>query len=250
MQPRVTYPELAEPYAFALRSCVEWVLGNYEVVAIIACGTIIRGTPDRASDLDIHVLHRKPFRERIQRFFGGVPCEVFVNPTHRLTRYFRDEAADRRPMTAHMFATGFVVVDEGNVMPDLISQARSLLSSPPAIESRPVPRGAYGAATLFEDAEDLVERDPDAALLLLQGAVRELIACRFEAGPGWLPRPKDELSRLRELDPVAADLVLSSLRGPLEAKLQAGRALCQHVTGATGFFEWSSPREVVDFEPA
>ena len=74
------WPDLPEKYASALRSAVGFIAENLEPIGIIASGTILRGNPDPASDLDIYVIHRAAKRQRIQKFFAGVPAEIFINP--------------------------------------------------------------------------------------------------------------------------------------------------------------------------
>ncbi|HWD39464.1 MAG TPA: hypothetical protein VG944_11490 [Fimbriimonas sp.] len=91
-------------------------------------------------------------------------------------------------------------------------------------------------------------RDPEGALLLLGEAVVALAQYRVALEPGWLPRGKDLLARLREVDPEAARLVTDASQGPVEKRIAAGRLLCLHVTGFPGFFEWTSPQEPA--EPA
>lgn len=85
------WPELAEPYATALRDAVTLILDRFEVWGIIAAGTPLIGTPDRASDLDIYVVHAKPQRRRLQRWCNRVPVEIFVNPPQSIRRYFTAE---------------------------------------------------------------------------------------------------------------------------------------------------------------
>jgi len=240
------FPTLDEPYNGALRSCVEQIFRDYDVVAIIASGTIIRGTPDRRSDLDIHTLHRGRFRERVQAFHNGVPVELFVNPPDRIPSYFLEEAHDRRPMTAHMFATGVLIYDPTGVGVELIEEAkRTLQLLPEANLTKPQP-AFYGPATQFEDADDLAERDPEGAALILGNAVWELVRCRFLSEPDWLPRGKDTLARLRQIDPESAELAIrATLAGEFKDRLEAARKLCLRITGTDGFFEWRSPRETV-----
>lgn len=55
-----------------------------------------RGKPDASSDIDLYVINRKPFRQRLQRFFDGVPAEIFVNPEFKIPRYFAQEQRDGR----------------------------------------------------------------------------------------------------------------------------------------------------------
>ncbi len=50
------FPELDPPYDEALRQAVDYLDGRYDIEALIACGTIIRGAPDPRSDLDVYVV--------------------------------------------------------------------------------------------------------------------------------------------------------------------------------------------------
>jgi hypothetical protein len=240
-------PELSEPYAAALMACLEHVFGSYEVVGIVATGTIIRGTGDLRSDLDIHVLHAGSFRERVQLFFNGVPCEIFVNPPHRVPAYFEEDKIDRRPVAPHMYATGVIVFDPLGSVAKLVAEAKTILESPPAAPNSDdliAPR--YGIATEFEDVEDLADRDRAAAAVMLGSVVVRLAQRRVAEEPGWLPRNKDLMPRLRVIDAMSADLAeAASSFLPFENRLAAAKELCRRVTGHTGFFEWTSPRETV-----
>lgn len=72
---------LAEPYASALREAVDFILAELEPVGIVASGTIIRGTAHRNTDLDLYVVRLGTHRRRVQRFFRGVPAEIFAGGT-------------------------------------------------------------------------------------------------------------------------------------------------------------------------
>ncbi len=61
---------------------------SLEPLGIIAAGSVVRGAGDRASDLDIYVVHERPYRQRLQRWFGDVPVEIFVNPIRAIREYF------------------------------------------------------------------------------------------------------------------------------------------------------------------
>jgi hypothetical protein len=103
------WPELAPRYSAALRAAVSFVFERFEPQAVIATGTIVRGGGDRASDLDVVVVHAAPFKQRLQRWFGDVPAEIFVNPLSVIRGYFDAEHRGGRPSMAHMIATGFPV---------------------------------------------------------------------------------------------------------------------------------------------
>jgi hypothetical protein len=241
----LTIPDLPGRYGEALAECVSGVLARYDVVAILATGTIIRGVADPRSDLDVVVLHRGRFRERRQEWHVGVPCEIFLDPPERITKLFESDTAGRMSSTAHMFAHGMAVYDPGNVLPGLQELANEILLKPPG----PVPefvaiQTKYFAAALFEDALDLAERDPASGAMLLGSAVWELMKCRVWIEAGWWPRAKDLAARFQELDPEGARLAALATSLPsLEERLEAARQLCIRVTGAEGFFEWTSERE-------
>src|ERR1043166_5447369 len=127
------WPELAEPHARALRRAVEFVLAETVPFGIIATGTIIRGEAHPASDIDLYVLHDAPYRRRVQRFFNGVPTEIFINLPHLVRSYFRsDHLSGRRP-TPHMLSSGFVVLNRDPVIQQLRAESRDWLARPDAL---------------------------------------------------------------------------------------------------------------------
>jgi hypothetical protein len=244
--PNLLLPGLESPYQEALAQCAKAALEKFDVVAVLASGTIIRGTPDARSDLDLHILHRGAFRQRRQEFHNGVPCEIFVNPPSRIQSYFDEEREDRRPMTAHMFATGTLIYDPEGVGAELQVKAKLSLLDPALPNPKELEMQRYGAATMFEDALDIADKNPNAAALILASAVWSLAQCRVAAEPGWLPRPKDLFNRLQEIDPIAANLALAaSNEANFKDRIEAGRRLAMSVTGFEGFFEWASEPEKV-----
>ena len=125
------WPDLAPRYATALRAVVRFVFENFEPQAVIAAGSIIRGAGDRGSDLDIYVVHASPYKQRLQRWFGDVPAEIFVNPIPAIREYFASEHRDGRPTTAHMIATGFPVFG-GEMLEALRAEADDCSTREPA----------------------------------------------------------------------------------------------------------------------
>jgi len=241
----LTIPDLPAPYGKALKECSRGLLDRYDVIAILAAGTIIRGTADPRSDLDVFVLHRGNFRQRLQEWHLGVPCEIFLDPPERITKLFESDTAGRLSSTAHIFASGKAIYDPEHLLPALKETAEQiLLKTPGPVSELSTIKTKYFAASMFEDALDLAERDPEQGAMLLGMAVWELIKCKVWIEPGWWPRAKDLPARFRELDPEGADLAALATSAPnLEVRLEAARRLCLRVTGAEGFFEWTGERE-------
>ena len=124
------WPALSTTYDGALRDAVAFILARFEVRGIIVSGSIVRGNPHSGSDFDIMVLHAKDQRQRLQRFFRGIPAEIFLNPPQSIRGYFEEECKDGRPLTAHMWATGFVVLDRDPLVALLRQEATGMVATP------------------------------------------------------------------------------------------------------------------------
>lgn len=193
--PALAPPPLAEPYRTALDQALAFVFDRFQPIGVIASGTIVRGDPSPSSDLDLFVIHRQPWRQRLQRFFNGVPAELFVNPPERVERYFDEERADGRPVTAHMLATGVVVHAADPVVEQLRTRAAALLASPPAVDEAVLTPLRYAAANHLEDALDVADHDPATAQLFLNRSVDAALLLRFRQAARWQPRTKSSSPR-------------------------------------------------------
>lgn len=233
-------PELDPPYDEALRQAVDYLDDRYDIEALIACGTIIRGAPDPSSDLDLYVVNREPFRQRVQRFFNGVPAEIFVNPEFQVRSYFAEEKQDARPITAHMLATGFVMYDPDATIASLRREGLALLADPPAAPINTI-QTRHMIAAMYEDAIDVIDRDPHTARLFLHNALWQTLIYFFRVQPVFVPRTKDLLSTLRDIDPELHGLVTDAMNShdAMAAAESIGRFL-DAVIGVRGFFEWET----------
>ncbi|NLX10359.1 MAG: hypothetical protein GXY36_11940 [Chloroflexi bacterium] len=241
-----SFPPLAAPYDGALRAAAAWILARFEVRGIIASGTIIRGNPGPSSDLGLYVIHARPQRQRLQYTFEGVPAEIFVNPVRAIERYFRDEREEGRPITAHMLATGYVVLRRDDVVDRLREQARALLDASPDPGPERLRMLRYVAATSYEDARDMAEIDPATAGMILGRAVREMLHYRFWHANRYLPRDKDLLDALRDLDAELAGAARAFYSSEaFERRLALAAQIADQTIGVHGFFEWESPPEDV-----
>ena len=246
--PTLNFPDLKEPYAGALREAVQFVLSQVMPAGIIAAGSILRGKPDATSDLDIYVVHQQPWRQRVQKWFNAVPCEIFINPPAMIERYFDAEQADARPMTAHMFASGFVVLNADPIIDVLILRAKNLLAQPPRSNNLQLMMARYTAATQFEDAMDVAGRDIAAANMILGKAIASALAYFFVARNRMIPRDKDLLAELAALDlktAAAAQQFFSSAQW--QERVASAGVVMDRIIGARGFFEWESAREGIHF---
>ena len=238
------WPDLPSQPDRALRAAVRFILERFEPDGIIVTGSIIRGNPDPTSDLDIHVIHAKPQRQRIQKRFEGVPAEIFVNPPAAIRRYFADEV--RRPSTAHMLTTGFVVLDAAPIVQELVREAREWLDRPLHLTEVQLTAMRYFAADALDNARDVRESDPAAAARILNGAVDGLLDYAFLARGKTLPRAKAYLEELRTVDAALAELAQRYyLAHDGAERFALAEQIAALTVSETGFFEWESPLEMV-----
>jgi hypothetical protein len=221
-------------------------MAHYDPTGIVAGGSIVRGQGGPTSDIDLYVIHQAPFRQRLQRRYNDVPFEIFINPPTQVRRYFGEEHRGGRPITAHLLATGFTVLDRDPVVQTLRNEAAIWLATPPNPTPNDLQWRGYLIADLLDNVRDCVTVDPAAADLQLFAALQQLIQYRFLDAHRHLPRIKAQVAELRELDATAADYVHAAIvAGTCVERLAQVEALAMHVTGATTFFTWDSAPEVV-----
>lgn len=237
----LTWPPLVAPYDAALRAAVADVLAAYDPLAIIAAGSVLRGQGGPTSDIDLYVLHAAPFRQRLQRRYVGVPFEIFINPPEQVRRYFAEEHAAARPVTAHILTTGFVVLDRDPILQTLRAEAATWLNTPPALSDDALLWRRYLIADELDNARDVVEADPACAVLILHSVVSRLVEYAFLARGQNLPRQKALVAALAALDPeTGATVCAFYAAADAGARLELATQLAQHLTGAVSFFEWDS----------
>ena len=239
------FPTLPVKYDIALRDAVSFVLGSFKAVGIIASGTIVRGNPDATSDIDLWVIHLEPNRQRIQKFFNSVPVEIFVNPPWTIHTYFSQDQSNARPISAHMMATGFVVLATDPIVTELRQKAKWLLTQPPDLSEEAIERARYTAATRFEDAIDISLRNPIGASMLLSQSLVEMMRFAFLNARRFIPRDKDLLEEFSFLTSDSAAKVQNFFQtADYAERLRLATEIADEILGVRGFFEWSSSVEV------
>ena len=241
------WPHLPPRYDTALREAVSFVLREFQPLGIIATGTIIRGAAHATSDLDIVVIREGRFRRRIQRWFGDVPAEIFVNPPSQIRAYFAEEHRDAEPLTAHMVATGFVIYNASGVVDDLRSEAQAWLDTLNPPSHAEIVRARYGAATRFEDALDVASTDEATATMLFTLSVTSMVELYCRIHLGHVPRRKDLLAAVDANDETLGQVVRAffSATSFRDRRLLA-EDLADVLVGTRGFFEWDSGEGATD----
>ena len=241
------WPPLSPTHLAALREAVAFTLARFDVHGVIAAGAIVRGDAHAASDLDLYVVHHPPFRQRLQRFFGGVPVEIFVNPPSVIRAYFAEEHEDGRPRTAHMLATGTVVVARTPEVQRLCAEAEAWLARRSPLRGEPLTAVRYAAAGVLEDAHDVADTDPATAAMLLGRAVIAMLQVYCRATTGVLPRDKDLLSHVGAQDwALGAMAAVAFSDAPLIERFRVADEIADRTIGARGFFEWESTPQPFD----
>ena len=242
-----TWPDLPAHYDCALHQAVAFILETFsEVRGILVSGTVLRGNPSPSSDLDIYVIHQEPWRQRLHRWFNGVPAEIFVNPVKKVYDYFSEERRHARPITAHMLHTGFVILALDDNLAQLRQQAAYELTCTPDLPPQLLTMVRYLAATRYEDATDIAFTKPETADMILGQAVYAMLHYAYLKANSFIPRDKDLLVTLEGLD---ARLAQSATAFYGSTRFDERLALAEEIADMTietrGFFAWESKPENV-----
>jgi hypothetical protein len=232
-------------YTIALDKALTWVRKDFKPIGIIVTGSIIRGNPDLNSDFDIYVIHQATFRQRIQKYFDGIPCEIFVNTFKHIYDYLEQEHQDNRPVTAHMISTGRVIEGADNLeLQKLIQSAKEfLLKSPPLTDIKRI-NMRYAISTLFEDATDVKDTDTLTSTYFLNKLVSDIIDYTFRNNCIPLPRPKERIIYLEQNYPDIGKLIADYYRTEnFYDKYAVAKTLVGRTIGEYGFFEWDSGQD-------
>jgi hypothetical protein len=244
------WPVLGERHTQALKEAVAFVFTETSPQAIVATGTIVRGRSHTSSDLDVYVVIDGDYRRRVQRFFNGVPTEIFINPPHAIRDYYRDENADAEPITAHMLATGTIVWSSGPIIDALRAEAREWLDRRSELTDAQLVAARYAAVTRFEDAMDVAGADEATASMMMSMAVISMLelVCRMKAGR--IPRRKDLLGMVEAIDDklgvAARDFFTAT---DFAERQSSAERIADRTIGARGFFEWDSGEWPVPASP-
>ena len=229
-------------YTLAMDQALAWIKANHEPTGILVSGSIIRGNPDASSDFDIYVIHDQAFRQRIQKRFNGVPCEIFINNAAQVLNYFKDEMRNNRPVTANMIATGRLVLGENDPhIMALVEDAKHYAYLANSLTDEQATFQKYAIATLFEDATDTIVSNPSTSLYILEKAIAQSIEFLFAARQQPLPRIKERLNTLASLEPAIGSLVKQYYQATdIMKKYELAKLIVLNVTENLGFFEWST----------
>ena len=145
-----------------LKKFVDKQTRNQHVVGILVTGSSVHSTPDKNSDLDIHiVLDESKFRERGNTWIDGIEIEYFINPVNQIKAYYKEEVGEKAPHTAHMFANSLILFQKGNALDELIKEAKIILKRPiKRMNKNGMELAKYFLDDMAKDLEDvLIKRD-------------------------------------------------------------------------------------------
>lgn len=247
MRPGIEFPPtLPEDCLAAAEEAVDFVF-RYpsRPLAVTLSGSVALGQGDPLSDLDLWVVIEGDRRQRVQRRFDGLPCELFFNPAATIRSYFEIEARQGHASSMRLTLDGHVLYDPDGVARQLREEARAVLDAGPQVEQDTIVQRTYGAVDALDNAHDLHGRDPLLSSILTSCALRETLLLAHLLNGEWEPRQKDLRSGLAHVCPSVVEPLARYERDPTPES--AGEVL-QAVLGVSTFFEWESALERMQSE--
>lgn len=237
--------EMLEIHKTALDEAKAWIEQNYKPIGIIASGSIIRGNPNAKSDFDIYVIHDEKFRQRIQKYFNTVPCEIFINSIEHTRSSFIKEQMENRPVTAHMLATGLVIKgEESNNVKSVLDEAKAYQNKPKDFNEHDLTLFKYGISNWLEDANDIAADDKVTCHYILGKVTDKIIDYWFFKNQRPLPRIKERFNIIKTEDGEFYGSICSVYNErSVKEKLKSLNVLVEKELGVKGFFEWQTEKQ-------
>jgi predicted nucleotidyltransferase len=235
---------MLEHHKQALNEAITWIEENYTTIGIIACGSIVRGNPSISSDCDIYVIHEEKFRQRVQKHFNNVPCEIFINSIEQTKLSFSAEQNNNRPVTAHMIANGMIMKGDSNEdIKSIVKEAKDFEFKSRVLSANEETFIKYGISNLLEDANDVVESDPMTCQYILIKVIDKIIDFWFLKKQLPLSRIKERMSFINRHDPEFHEQINKAfLTQSIKEKLDTVNKIVENKIGEKGYFEWASER--------
>jgi hypothetical protein len=203
------------------------------------------GRYDKNSDLDFYVVIDAPWRQRRQFRRDGVPVELFLNPPARIER----DLMEGESHTIYMLAFGRLRFDRNGEVAELAARARSRWEEGPVpLSKQEEALARYGVVDALEDAEDVLERDPVAAMLALHQALAACLRALYARNGRWLAKTKCLPADLERWQPEAAACVRDAALAPTPVAAYAAVSRLARLAleqDDLGFFAWETELEVV-----
>lgn len=177
------YPALAAPFDSALQAAVADVLAQYDPVGIIAAGSVIHAASvvRAATSTSMSSIWRA-FANGCSD--GTQECRArSCQPADQVRRYFEDEHFHGRPITAHLLATGTVLLDQDPIVQNLRNEAAKWLATAPTPGDERLRWLRYLLVDQADNVRDVAAVNPALARLLLGEMLPQLATYCLP----WLP---------------------------------------------------------------
>jgi len=187
----------------ALKIFVDRYKKDPNVLAVIVFGSYIHLKFDKNSDLDVCViLEKAKIRERGNTWVNGVEIEYFINPVNQIRRYFAIDAKNKTSRTVHMYANSIVIYKKGNLINQLIKEAKTIIGEkPPAINNKEIELAKYSLDDIQKDLNDVYfKKDIFAFYLIANEILTECLRVFYRFKRIKKEKPKEMQEHLRNLD--------------------------------------------------
>ena len=216
-------------------------------MGILLTGSVVHGNASATSDLDVAILHDRPWRQRVQRVIDGVPLECFINSDAWWQHTLASEAAAGRSPAAHFLARGRIWMDTENRMHALQRKAQAFVEAGPQVSTDAMLAAKYSTVATLEDGGDIVTIDQDRARWLLLDAIDKAIRYHYLNNRIWIPREKDLFTDVDRRWPGSGACVRAAYGASDVVSLHnIATTIVEQSTGETRFFNWSTTPQEMD----
>ncbi len=222
-------------FKIAIEKFIDSVRNADDIIGILITGSYVRLEIDENSDVDIHLVLEPNcnYRERGNRWVGGVEIEYFKNPPQQIRSYFEQEIDS--PHTASMFADARVEYKSSVVIDELIEEAKQIISHlPPKPNDLTKELSKYFLDDLFKDLKDCqVNRNEIDFRFVKIELIDRCIDIMCSLRQFRRAKEKKLFAQIRQKDQSFAGLLLSALKEN-DLQLKETKVLVEYVEALLG----------------
>lgn len=218
-----------------------------DLLGVLLVGSVAYGIPGPHSDIDLFAVIRPSWRQRRMFMVDDIEVEVFLNPVQQVRTEFQMFDA---PSTISMFAQGRILSDPECVVQQLVQEAQHIWQQPrPAVNPAMYDRLRYVPLDLLKDAQDLLDVDEEAAIMVMMAALHVALDAYYKIHRLWPVPPKKQLQDIEAHNQELGQLIRSTLsyRLTIHERYNVLSAFIDRVLEPIGgrMNEWYTPRESV-----
>ncbi len=210
-----------------IETFIEELKKKQDVLGVLLFGSWARGNNRSESDVDLLVIIENGFKRTVEELEGQMFEIIYTTPKAALEYWKQDKDG-----CAGVWEVAKILYDKDGTISKLQKDAEEMLAKgKPIIDDHARKQLHFDKEDKIKFASDTVDDDVVTASLVLHNAVSELTKVFFDLQQMWAPAPKQRLAKIKELNPIFYELLVTfyDTNTNIQIKLGVAQKMVQEV---------------------